>query len=100
MAGVAGQPQPGAGSNPQIEKVASQSSWIAAFEYDAANLTLTTIFKSGAIYQHKFVVPSEWMNLKAAQSHSKHWADHIRGKKASVTVKSAKAPNSAIKTGR
>lgn len=98
MAGVAG--QPGSGSNPAIEKVASQSSWIAAFEYDPTNLTLTTHLKSGAIYQHKFVVPSEWENLKSAQSHSKHWADHIRGKKVSVTVKSAKAPDGKIKLGR
>lgn len=98
MASVAG--QPGSGSNPAIEKVASQSSWIASFEYDPANLTLTTHLKSGAIYQHKFVVPSEWTALKTAQSHSKHWADHIRGKKVSVTVKSAKSPNGQIKLGR
>ena len=99
MASIAGS---GGGQQgaPQIEKIASQSSWIAAFEYDAQNLTLTTILKSGAIYQHKFVVGSEWTALKSAQSHSKHWADHIRGKKVSVTVKSAKSPNGGIKTGR
>ncbi len=99
MAGVAGQPA-GGGSNPALEKVAAQSSWIASFEYDPANLTLTTILKSGAIYQHKFVVGSEWDLLKTAHSHSKHWADHIKGKKVSVTVKSAKAPDGKIKLGR
>lgn len=98
MASVAGQSP--SGSNQPIEKIAAQSSWIASFEYDPAQLTLTTILKSGAIYQHKFVVGSEWDLLKTAQSHSKHWADHIRGKKQSVTVKSAKAPDGNIKLGR
>lgn len=100
MAGVQ-QPGPQSGkSTPGLQKVAAQSSWIAAFEYDEANLTLTTILKSGAIYQHKFVVPSDWTALQIAKSHSKHWADNIRGKKQSVTVKSSKMPNSEIKTGR
>ena len=99
MASVAGSGQPQQNQQ-QIEKIAAQSSWIASFEYDAPNLTLTTHLKSGAIYQHKFVVGSEWDQLKTAQSHSKHWADHIRAKKASVTVKSAKSPNGQIKTGR
>lgn len=90
----------GAASSPAIEKLAAQSSWIAEFEYDAANLTLTTHLRSGAIYQHKFVLPSEFLALTTAQNHSKHWADTIRSKKASVKVRSAKAPNSEIKTGR
>ena len=98
MASVAGSGQPQ--STPAIQKMAAQSSWIAAFEYDQANMTLTTHLKSGAVYQHKFVLPSEWTALQTAQNHSKHWADRIRGKKLSVIVKSAKSPNGAIKTGR
>ncbi len=98
MASVSGS-QP-SGSTPGIQKMPSQSSFIAGFEYDQANLTLTTHLKSGAIYQHKFFLPSEWSALQTAQDHSKHWADKVRGKKASVRVKSAKAPNSEIKTGR
>lgn len=86
-------------STPAIERVAAQSSWIASFEYDAANETLTTFLKSGAIYQHKEVDPAEWIDLQTAKSHSKNWADRIRGKKPSVSVKSAKSPNSEIKLG-
>ena len=81
-------------------KVGAKSSFIAEFEYDEGNLTLTTHLKSGSIYQHKFVVPSEFEALKTAKSQSKHWSDFIRGKKASVVVKAHKAPNSGIKTGR
>ncbi len=81
-------------------KLGAKSSFIAEFEYDEGNVTLTTHMKNGAIYQHKFVVPSEWDALKTAKSQSKYWSDFIRGKKASVVVKAQKAPNSAIKTGR
>lgn len=69
-----------------------QSSFIAAMDYDPTNLALTTHMKNGAIYQHKFVLPSDWEDLKAAQNHSKFWSDNIRGKKASVRIKSAKSP--------
>lgn len=79
---------------------AINSSFIGAFEYDQNNLTLTTWMKSGAVYQHKFVLPSEWTALQTSQNHSKHWANAIKGKKLSVTVKSAKSPNAGIKTGR
>ncbi len=88
-------------STPPLQSMpAINSSFIALFEYDTANLTLTTHLRSGAIYQHKFVLPSEWTALQTSQNHSKHWANAIRGKKLSVNVKSAKAPNSEIKTGR
>lgn len=83
-----------------IEKISIQSSFIAAVEYDQQNLTLTTWLKSGAVYQHKFVVPGDWVALQTAKNPSKHWANAIKGKKLSVRVKSAKAPNSAIRTGR
>jgi hypothetical protein len=86
---------------PQIQTMPANSSFIAAFEYDQANLTLTTHLKNGAIYQHKFVVPLDWLALQTSQNHSKHWSDNIRGKKASVRVKVAKAPRSDIrKKGR
>lgn len=83
-----------------LQKIAAKSSFIASFEYDSANLTLTTHMKTGAIYQHKFVIPTEWDALQTAKSQGKHWSDFIRGKKASVVVKKVKAPNSEIKTGR
>lgn len=99
MASIAG-PMPGTKATP-IEKVpAAASSFIASFEYDEANLTLTTYLKSGAIYQHKFVMKLEWDQLKTAKSHSKFWSQQIKGKKASVRVKSFKSPNAGIKTGR
>lgn len=86
---------------PQIQTMPANSSFIAAFEYDQANLTLTTHLKNGAIYQHKFVVPLDWLALQTSQNHSKHWSDNIRGKKASVRVKVAKAPRADIrKKGR
>jgi hypothetical protein len=74
----------------------AQSSFIAEFEYDQANLTLTTHLKSGAIYQHKFFLPADWTNLQTSQNHSKHWADNIKGKHASVRVKTVKTPRSEI----
>ncbi len=76
------------------------SSFITLFEYDEANSTLTTHMMNGAIYQHKDVSPGDWSALQTSQNHSKHWSNAIRGKKLSVNVKSAKAPNSGIKTGR
>ena len=83
-----------------IQTVAVQSSFIAAMEYDQVNLTLTTHLKSGAIYQHKFCLPQEWEMLKTAKSPASHWSKAIKGKKASVRIKSAKAPTASIKTGR
>ena len=92
------QPVAASQSTPALQTMpAIGSSFIAAFEYDQNNLTLTTHLKSGAIYQAKFVLPSEWTALQTSQNHSKHWANHIKGKKLSVTVKSAKAPRSEMK---
>lgn len=83
-----------------LHKIAADSSWIAAFEFDEANETLTTILKSGAIYQHKDFHTADWLGLQTAKSQSKHWSATVKGIKPSVTVKSSKMPNSAIKTGR
>ena len=100
MASVAG-PGPSTGrSSVMPKKVGVQSSFIAEFEYDEANLTLTTTMKNGQVYQYKFVTPGEFTNLQTAKNPSKHWADNIRGKKASVRVITKKSPNSEIKTGR
>ena len=74
-----------------------QSSFIALFEYDPVNLTLTTHMKAGGIYQHKFVLALDFEALQTAQNHGKHWANNIKGKKLSVTVKKIKAPNSERK---
>lgn len=83
-----------------IQTVPANSSWIAAFEYDAANLTLTTHLKDGAIYQHKMFLPVNWEDLKTAPNHSKHWSDQIRGKHASVRIRADKAPKSELKHKR
>jgi hypothetical protein len=98
MASVNGSSRPA--SSPAIETIPAQSPFIAAFEYDAQNLTLTTHLKNGAIYQYKFVVPGDWAALQTSQNQSKHWSDNIRAKKQSVRVKAQKSPNSEIKTGR
>ena len=73
------------------------SSFIAAFEYDATQLTLTTHLKSGAIYQHKFVTPLEFSLLQTSQNHSKHWSDNIKGKKVPVKAKVIRSPTAEIK---
>jgi hypothetical protein len=73
------------------------SSWIAMFEYDPQNLRLTTHLKNGAIYQHIFVLPSEWTALVTSQHHSKHWSSTIKAKKQSIAIKRQKAPNSEKK---
>jgi hypothetical protein len=80
-----------------LQTMPANSSFIAAFEYDQANLTLTTHLKSGAIYQAKFFLPSEWEALKTSQNHSKHWANKVKGKKLSVAVKRVKTPKSGVK---
>ena len=98
MASVAGAPTAPAAQG--IQKLGSNSSFIAAFEYDPANLTLTTFLKDNSIYQHKFVVPGDWTALQTAQSHGKHWATHIKGKKVGVRIKSAKAPMAGVKAAR
>lgn len=88
---------------PQTQGLTSfvpESSWIVAFEYDPQNLRLTTHLKSGAIYQHTFVLPAEYEALKTSQNHGKHWSNNIKGKHASVHVKKAKAPLSEVKHRR
>ena len=85
---------------PAIVKVPAQSSFIASFEYDAANLTLTTHLKDGSIYQHKFVTPIDFDLLLTSKSQSKHWANSVKGNKQVVKVKTAKTPNSDIRKGR
>lgn len=82
---------------PKPLKTPASSSWIASFDYDPANLTLTTTLKSGAIYQHKMVTPIEYDELISAKSQAQFWTANIKGKKASAIVKPAKAPNAAVK---
>jgi hypothetical protein len=88
---------PTAPVSPGIATMPAMSSFIAAFEFDTANLTLTTHMKSGAIYQSKFFLPMNWTDLQTSQNHSKHWANNIKGKHMTVKVKSAKSPKSEIK---
>ena len=80
-----------------IIKTVLQSSFIAAVEYDQANLTLTTHFKNGAIYQHKFVMPTEHTALITSQNHGKAWSTQIKGKKQGVKIRKIKAPRAEIK---
>ena len=83
-----------------IQTIPARSSWIAAFEYDPAQMRLTTHMKDGGIYQHTFVTGGDWEALKTAQSHSSHWSRTIKGKKMGIRVKGEKSPNAEIKTGR
>lgn len=101
MASIAGAKFPGPSRSTKAPiKLGAKSSFIAEFEYDEHNLTLTTHMKNGAIYQHKMVDPDDWEGLKTAKSQGKFWSDNIRGKKSSVVVKTQKAPNSDVKIGR
>lgn len=85
-------------SSTPIVTMPAVSSFIAAFEYDQANLTLTSHLKDNSIYQHKFVLPADWLALQTSQNHSKHWANNIKGKKLGVRLKSAKSPRSELRT--
>lgn len=80
-----------------LETFSPKSSFLAALEYDVTNLTLTTHMLKGGIYQHKFVTPGDWSALQVSQNHGQAWSKIIKGKKASVIVKSAKAPKSELK---
>lgn len=82
---------------PGLVTMPAMSSFIAAFEYDQANLTLTAHMKDGSIYQSKFFPPRNWTDLQTSQNHSKHWANNVKGKHLTVRVKSAKSPKSEIK---
>lgn len=82
---------------PQIQTFVPHSSFLALLEYDPVNLALTSHMMNGAIYQHRFVLPTDWQALQTSQNHGKHWSEQIRGKKLSVRLKSAKAPRSEIK---
>lgn len=85
---------------PGIVTMPAMSSFIAAFEFDQANLTLTVHMKDSSIYQSKFFLPINWTDLQTSQNHSKHWANNIKGKHLTVKVKSAKSPKSEIKHRR
>lgn len=80
-----------------MQSFVPQSSFIALLEYDQNNLTLTTHLKSGAIYQHKFVLSLDFENLKTSQNHGSHWTKNIKGKKLSVAIKKVKTPKSEVK---
>jgi hypothetical protein len=81
----------------KLQTFSPKSSFIAALEYDEQNLTLTTHMINGAIYQHKFVLPSDWQGLQTSQNHGKFWSRAIEGKKQSVRVKIARSPNSLLR---
>lgn len=87
-------PSVGAGNQQAntIEKIPSQSSFIAELEYNSAMMLLTTTLKNGSIYQHFFVLQPEWNALKTSQNHGRHWATQIKGKHLSMTVKANKSP--------
>lgn len=76
-----------------LQSFAPKSSFLSFCEYDPTNLTLTTHLKSGAIFQHKFVLPLEWTNFQTAQNHGSFWSKSIKGKHLSVKVKHVKSPN-------
>ena len=83
-------------AKPAIQTLVPKSPFIALLEYDQTNLRLTTHLKSGAIYQHTFVMPLDFVALQTAKNPSKHWAKQIKGKKLSVKIKSAKAPKGRV----
>ena len=85
---------------PSLQILPASSSFISSFEYDQAQMRLTTCLKSGAIYQHTFVMPMDWLALQTSQNHSKHWAKNIKGKKLGIRIKSAKAAKSETKHRR
>ncbi len=99
MASVSGMNER-ASATPALQTFAPQASFIALYEYDQANATLTTHLKSGAIYQHKMVFPLEWDQLKTAKNHASFWSRSISGNKISVRVKSAKSPRAGMKGKR
>lgn len=87
-------------STPALQTFAPSSTFIALLEYDAANATLTTHMKSGAIYQHKEVMPADWDRLKTSQNTGSSWSSSISGKKLSVRVKVQKGPRADTRKRR
>jgi hypothetical protein len=84
-------------STPALQTFVPQSSFISLFEYDQANLTLTSHLMSGSIYQHKMFLPASWADLITSKNHDTHWSRNVKGKHMSVRLKFAKAPKSAMK---
>ena len=64
-----------------LETIPARSSWIAAFEYDAANLRLTSHLKDGSIQQYTSVNSGDWENLKTAKRQGGYFSRNIIGKK-------------------
>ena len=88
---------PKAAAAPKIHHLPSTSSFIAAFEYDETNLTLSTWMRNGSLYQAKFFLPADWDNLKTSQNHSKHWANNVKGKHATTRVIFRQSPTALLK---
>ncbi len=60
------------------------SSNLQAVGYDPARRELRVVFKSGAVHDHMGVGPEEHSALMAADSHGKHYNEHIKGRYASL----------------
>ncbi len=60
------------------------SSNLRAVGYDPARRELRVVFKSGSVHDHMGVSPEEHSALMAADSHGKHYNEHIKGRYASL----------------
>ncbi len=60
------------------------SSNLSAVGYDPDRRALRVAFKSGSVHDHMGVSPEEHSALMAADSHGKHYNEHIKGRYASL----------------
>lgn len=67
-------------------KIAPQSSFIEAAEYDSKTMQLTIHFKNGGQYQSFFVYPAEWQQALQEPSFGKWYNKNLKGKKMSARI--------------
>lgn len=78
-------------------KIAPQSSFIEAAEYDSTTMQLTIHFKNGGQYQSFFVYPAEWQSALEEPSFGKWYNKNLRGKKMSARIHDANVGKSKEK---
>lgn len=74
---------------PLKEKFSPRSSFIELIEYDKKAATLDVHFKSGTVKRYLYCFPSTFQTFKESPTHDAYYSKAIRGRLASVTIKSA-----------
>jgi hypothetical protein len=78
------QANPSTGESTQ--RIAPNSSYIEAAEYNSTDYSLTIHFKKGGEVKHLLVYPIEWQQGLGSQSFGSWYSRNIKGKKMSAKI--------------